>query len=114
MVKRVTSQYPDTVGLSASSKFNLIVMKLKMGEIKTRTALKEAKEIYRTQIKPLTRQKALGESAFNSLMNHYTNLAFIVDTARVSNNYKKKYIRTFCKDIILNSAKLYLKLFISA
>lgn len=100
MVKRVTSQYPDTVGLSASSKFNLIVMKLKMGEIKTRTALKEAKEIYRTQIKPLTRQKALGESAFNSLMNHYTNLAFIVDTARVSNNYKKKYIRTFCKDII--------------
>ena len=100
MVKRVTSQYPDTVGLSASSKFNLIVMKLKMGEIKTRTALKEAKEIYRTQIKPLTRQKALGASAFNSLMNHYTNLAFIVDTARVSTNYKKKYIRTFCEDII--------------
>lgn len=100
MVKRVISQYPDTVGLSASSKLNLIVMKLKMGEIKTRTALREAEEIYGTQIKPLTRQKVLGEGAFNSLMNHYTNLAFIVDTARVSTNYKKRHIRTFCEDII--------------
>lgn len=109
LVRRVIRQYPDTVGLSASSKFNLIVMKLKMGEIKTRTALKEAKEIYRTQIKPLTRQKAMGESAFNSLMNHYTNLAFIVDTARVSNNYKKSTlghsvkILSGCSDIAKTS-----------
>ena len=100
LVKRVLSQYPDTVGLSTTSKLNLIVMKLRMGEIRTRTALKEAKEIYETSIKPLTRQKKLGEGAFNSLMNHYTNLAFIVDTARVSAKYKKKCVRMFCEDII--------------
>lgn len=100
LVKRVIRQYPDTVGLSISSKLNLIVMKLRIGEIRTRTALKEAEEIYGTLIKPLTQQKVLGEGAFNSLMNHYTNLAFIVDTARVSTNYKKKHIRTFCEDII--------------
>ena len=100
LVKRVLSQYPDTVGLSTTSKLNLIVMKLRMGEIRTRTALKEAKEIYETSIKPLTRQKILGEGAFNSLMNHYPNLAFIVDTARVSVKYKKKCVRMFCEDII--------------
>lgn len=100
LVKRVIRQYPDTVGLSTTSKLNLIVMKLRMGEIRTRTALKEAKEIYETSIKPLTRQKKLGEDAFNSLMNHYTNLAFIVDTARVSAKYKKKCVRMFCEDII--------------
>lgn len=100
LVKRVIRQYPDTVGLSISSKLNLIVMKLKMGEIKTRTALKEAREIYETSIKPLTQQKVLGVGAFNSLMNHYTNLAFIVDTARVSVKYKKKCVRMFCEDII--------------
>ena len=100
LVKRVIRQYPDTVGLSISSKLNLIVMKLRIGEIRTRAALKEAEEIYGTLIKPLTQQKVLGEGAFNSLMNHYTNLAFIVDTARVSTNYKKKHIRTFCEDII--------------
>lgn len=100
MVKRVISQYPDTVGLSITSKLNLIVLKLKMGEIKTRTALREAKEIYETLIKPLTKQKVLGEGAFNSLMNHYTNLAFIVDTARVSANYKKEHVKMFCEDII--------------
>lgn len=33
-------------------------------------------------------------------MNHYTNLAFIVDTARVSAKYKKKCVRMFCEDII--------------
>lgn len=100
LVKRVIRQYPDTVGLSISSKLNLIVIKLRIGEIRTRTALKEAKEIYETSIKPLTRQKKLGEGAFNSLMNHYTNLAFIVDTARVSAKYKKKCVRMFCEDII--------------
>lgn len=100
LVKRVLSQYPDTVGLSTTSKLNLIVMKLRMGEIRTRTALKEAKEIYETSIKPLTRQKILGEGAFNSLMNHYPNMAFIVDTARVSVKYKKKCVRMFCEDII--------------
>ena len=100
LVKRVIRQYPDTVGLSTSTKLNLITMKLKMGEIRTRAALKEAKEIYETQIKPLTQQKKLGEGAFNSLMNHYTDLAFIVDTARVSANYKKKHVKMFCEDII--------------
>lgn len=89
LVKRVISQYPDTVGLSITSKLNLIVLKLRIGEIQTRTALREAEEIYGTLIKPLTQQKVLGEGAFNSLMNHYTNLAFIVDTARVSANYKR-------------------------
>lgn len=100
LVKRVIRQYPDTVGLSISSKLNLIVMKLRIGEIQTRTALKEAREIYEKSIKPLTRQKVLGVGAFNSLMNHYTNLAFIVDTARVSVKYKKKCVRMFCEDII--------------
>lgn len=100
LVKRVIRQYPDTVGLSTSTKLNLITMKLKMGEIRTRAALKEAKEIYETQIKPLTQQKKLGEGAFYSLMSHYPNLAFIVDTARVSANYKKKYVKMFCEDII--------------
>lgn len=33
-------------------------------------------------------------------MNQYTNLAFIVDTARVSTNYKKKHVKMFCEDII--------------
>ena len=100
LVKRVIRQYPDTVGLSTSTKLNLITMKLKMGEIRTRAALKEAKEIYETQIKPLTQQKKLGEGAFYSLMNYYPNLAFIVDTARVSTNYKKKCVKMFCEDII--------------
>lgn len=89
LVRRVIRQYPDTVGLSISSKLNLIVMKLRIGEIRTRTALKEARKIYETLIKPLTQQKALGAGAFNSLMSHYTDLAFIVDTARVSANYKR-------------------------
>lgn len=100
LVKRVIRQYPDTVGLSISSKLDLIVMKLRMGEIRTRTALKEAKKIYETLIKPLAQQKVLREGAFNSLMNHYTNLAFIVDTARVSASSKKKYVMMFCGDII--------------
>lgn len=100
LVKRVIRQYPDTVGLSTTSKLNLIVMKLRIGEIRTRTALKEAREIYEKSIKPLTRQKVLGVGAFNSLMNHYTNLAFIVDTARVSVKYKKECVRMFCEDII--------------
>lgn len=100
LVKRVIRQYPDTVGLSTTSKLNLIVMKLRIGEIQTRTALKEAREIYEKSIKPLTRQKVLGVGAFNSLMNHYTNLAFIVDTARVSAKYKKECVRMFCEDII--------------
>lgn len=100
LVKRVIRQYPDTVGLSISSKLNLIVMKLRIGEIQTRTALKEVREIYEKSIKPLTRQKVLGVGAFNSLMNHYTNLAFIVDTARVSAKYKKECVRMFCEDII--------------
>lgn len=100
LVKRVIRQYPDTVGLSTSTKLNLITMKLKMGEIRTRAALKEAKEIYETQIKPLTQQKKLGEGAFYSLMNYYPNLAFIVDTARVLTNYKKKCVKMFCEDII--------------
>lgn len=100
LVRRVIRQYPDTVGLSTSTKLNLITMKLKMGEIRTRAALKEAKEIYETQIKPLTQQKKLGEGAFYSLMNYYPNLAFIVDTARVSTNYKKKCVKMFCEDII--------------
>lgn len=100
LVKRVIRQHPDTVGLSTTSKLNLIVMKLRIGEIRTRTALKEAREIYEKSIKPLTRQKVLGVGAFNSLMNHYTNLAFIVDTARVSANYKKEHVRMFCEDII--------------
>lgn len=109
LVKRVIRQYPDTVGLSISSKLNLIVMKLRIGEIRTRTALKEAEEIYGTLIKPLTQQKVLGEGAFNSLMNHYTNLAFIVDTARVSTNYKKSTsghsvkILSGCSDIAKTS-----------
>lgn len=71
-----------------------------MGEIRTSTALKEAEEIYETLIKPLTRQKVLGVNAFNSLMSHYTDLAFIVDTARVSANYKKEHVKMFCEDII--------------
>ena len=100
LVKRVIKQYPDTVGLSITSKLNLIVMKVRTGEIQTRTALREAKEIYETLIKPLTKQKVLGEGTFNSLMNHYTNLAFIVDTARVSANYKKEHVKMFCEDII--------------
>ena len=100
LVKRVIRQHPDTVGLSTTSKLNLIVMKLRIGEIRTRTALKEAREIYEKSIKPLTRQKVLGVGAFNSLMNHYTNLAFIVDTARVSVKYKKECVRMFCEDII--------------
>ena len=100
LVRRVLSQYPDTVGLSTTSKLNLIVLRLRMGEIQTRTALKEAREIYEKSIKPLTRQKVLGVGAFNSLMNHYTNLAFIVDTARVSAKYKKECVRMFCEDII--------------
>lgn len=100
LVRRVIRQYPDTVGLSTSTKLNLIVLKLKMGEIQTRTALKEAKGIYETLVKPLTRQKVLGVNAFNSLMSHYTDLAFIVDTARVSTNYKKKCVKMFCEDII--------------
>ena len=100
LVKRVIRQYPDTVGLSITSKLNLIVMKVRTGEIQTRTALKEAREIYEKSIKPLTRQKVLGVGAFNSLMNHYTNLAFIVDTARVSAKYKKECVRMFCEDII--------------
>lgn len=100
LVKRVIRQYPDTVGLSITSKLNLIVMKVRTGEIRTRTALREAKEIYETLIKPLTKQKVLGVGTFNSLMNHYTNLAFIVDTARVSANYKKEHVRMFCEDII--------------
>lgn len=100
LVKRVIRQYPDTVGLSITSKLNLIVMKVRTGEIQTRTALREAKEIYETLIKPLTKQKVLGVGTFNSLMNHYTNLAFIVDTARVSTNYKKEHVRMFCEDII--------------
>ena len=65
LVRRVIRQYPDTVGLSISSKLNLIVMKLRIGEIQTRTALREAEEIYGTLIKPLTQQKVLGEDAFN-------------------------------------------------
>lgn len=100
LVKRVIRQYPDTVGLSITSKLNLIVMKVRTGEIRTRTALREAEEIYETLIKPLTKQKVLGVGTFNSLMNHYTNLAFIVDTARVSANYKKEHVRMFCEDII--------------
>lgn len=100
LVRRVIRQYPDTVGLSTSTKLNLIVLKLKMGEIRTSTALKEAEEIYETLIKPLTRQKVLGVNAFNSLMSHYTDLAFIVDTARVSANYKKEHVKMFCEDII--------------
>lgn len=100
LVKRVIRQYPDTVGLSITSKLNLIVMKVRTGEIRTRTALREAEEIYGTLIKPLTEQKALGAVAFNSLMNLYTNLAFIVDTARVSANYKKEHVKMFCHDII--------------
>ena len=100
LVKRVIRQYPDTVGLSITSKLNLIVMKVRTGEIRTRTALREAEEIYETLIKPLTKQKVLGVGTFNSLMNHYTNLAFIVDTARVSANYKKEHVRIFCEDII--------------
>lgn len=100
LVKRVIRQYPDTVGLSITSKLNLIVMKVRTGEIRTRTALREAKEIYEKSIKPLTKQKVLGVGTFNSLMNHYTNLAFIVDTARVSANYKKEHVRMFCEDII--------------
>ena len=100
LVKRVISQYPDTVGLSITSKLDLIVMKVRTGEIRTRTALREAEEIYETLIKPLTKQKVLGVGTFNSLMNHYTNLAFIVDTARVSANYKKEHVRMFCEDII--------------
>ena len=100
LVKRVIRQYPDTVGLSITSKLNLIVMKVRTGEIRTRTALREAKEIYETLIKPLTKQEVLGVGTFNSLMNHYTNLAFIVDTARVSANYKKEHVRMFCEDII--------------
>lgn len=100
LVRRVIRQYPDTVGLSISSKLDLIVMKLRIGEIQTRTALKEARKIYETLIKPLTQQKALGADAFNSLMSHYTDLAFIVDTARVSANYKKKHVKMFCEDII--------------
>lgn len=100
LVRRVIRQYPDTVGLSTSTKLNLIVLKLKMGEIRTSTALKEAEEIYETLIKPLTRQKVLGVNAFNSLMSHYTDLAFIVDTARVSANCKKEHVKMFCEDII--------------
>ena len=100
LVRRVIRQYPDTVGLSTSTKLSLIVLKLKMGEIRTSTALKEAEEIYETLIKPLTRQKVLGVNAFNSLMSHYTDLAFIVDTARVSANYKKEHVKMFCEDII--------------
>lgn len=100
LVRRVIRQYPDTVGLSISSKLDLIVMKLRIGEIQTRTALKEARKIYETLIKRLTQQKALGADAFNSLMSHYTDLAFIVDTARVSANYKKKHVKMFCEDII--------------
>lgn len=100
LVRRVIRQYPDTVGLSTSTKLNLIVLKLKMGEILTRTALKEARGIYETLVKPLTRQKVLGVNAFNSLMSHYTDLAFIVDTARVSANCKKEYVKMFCEDII--------------
>lgn len=100
LVKRVIRQYPDTVGLSITSKLNLIVLKVRTGEIRTRTALREAEEIYETLIKPLTKQKVLGVGTFNSLMNHYTNLAFIVDTARVSANYKKEHVRMFCEDII--------------
>ena len=100
LVKRVIRQYPDTVGLSITSKLDLIVMKVRTGEIRTRTALREAEEIYETLIKPLTKQKVLGVGTFNSLMNHYTNLAFIVDTARVSANYKKEHVRMFCEDII--------------
>lgn len=100
LIKRVIRQYPDTVGLSITSKLNLIVMKVRTGEIRTRTALREAEEIYETLIKPLTKQKVLGVGTFNSLMNHYTNLAFIVDTARVSANYKKEHVRMFCEDII--------------
>lgn len=100
LVRRVIRQYPDTVGLSTSTKLNLIVLKLKMGEIRTSTALKEAEEIYETLIKPFTRQKVLGVNAFNSLMSHYTDLAFIVDTARVSANYKKEHVKMFCEDII--------------
>lgn len=109
LVKRVISQYPDTVGLSITSKLNLIVLKLRIGEIQTRTALREAEEIYGTLIKPLTQQKVLGEGAFNSLMNQYTNLAFIVDTARVSTNYKKSTsersvkILSGCSDIAKTS-----------
>lgn len=61
LVKRVISQYPDTVGLSISSKLNLIVMKLRIGEIQTRTALREAEEIYGMLIKPLTQQKFWGK-----------------------------------------------------
>lgn len=57
LVRRVIRQYPDTVGLSISSKLDLIVMKLRIGEIQTRTALKEARKIYETLIKPLTQQK---------------------------------------------------------
>lgn len=100
LVKRVIRQYPDTVGLSITSKLNLIVLKVRTGEIRTRTALREAEEIYETLIKPLTKQKVLGVGTFNSLMNHYTNLTFIVDTARVSANYKKEHVRMFCEDII--------------
>lgn len=33
-------------------------------------------------------------------MSHYTDLAFIVDTARVSANYKKEHVKMFCEDII--------------
>lgn len=100
LVKRVIRQYPDTVGLSTTSKLNLIVLKVRMGEIRTRTALREAVEIYETLIKPLTKQKVLEVGSFNTLMNHYTNLAFIVDTASVSANYKKEHVKMFCEDII--------------
>ena len=100
LVKRVIRLYPDTVGLSITSKLNLIVMKVRTGEIRTRTALREAEEIYETLIKPLTKQKVLEVGSFNTLMNHYTNLAFIVDTASVSANYKKEHVKMFCEDII--------------
>lgn len=100
LVKRVIRLYPDTVGLSITSKLNLIVMKVRTGEIRTRTALREAEEIYETLIKPLTKQKVLEVGSFNTLMNHYTNLAFIVDTASVSANYKKENVKMFCEDII--------------
>lgn len=106
LVKRVIKQYPDTVGLSISSKLNLIVMKLRIGEIQTRTALKEAREIYEKSIKPLTRQKVLGVGAFNSLMNHYTNLAFIVDTTYAHSTHVARLAEAMMKAIIRHRREL--------
>lgn len=94
LVKRVIRQYPDTVGLSITSKLNLIVLKLRIGEIQTRTALREAEEIYGTLIKPLTQQKVLGEGALVHQSGVYRRYG------KGFYQLQKKHIRTFCEDII--------------